>query len=490
MKTLDQLRLDSSFSRISSALFSPVRPQPLDNPHLAALSTSAARLLDLDPANLSAEALIDAFASETPLTAGEPIASVYAGHQFGGYVPQLGDGRALLLGEYVNRIGERWEIQLKGSGKTPFSRFGDGRAVLRSTIREYVASEYMAALNVPTTRALCIFGSETQVIRESIEKGALLVRLSPSHIRFGHFEYFYYSRKHEVLPLLADYLIRHFYPQVAGDIDPYGALFEQIVERTARLVAQWQVIGFTHGVLNTDNMSAVGVTIDYGPYGFLDNYNPGFIPNTTDRTGRYAFGAQPRVVLWNCVALAQTFTELTSRERLEQALSRYEPTFQRHYAQLMADRFGLPFSDGIAQRESDETTATLIRELLEVMEQHQADYTRTLRALVEAASDGLVDPLQAEMPEASLADWFSRYLTHQQGDEVKLSKMERSNPRIQLRNYLAQEAIAAAEQGDYGVLEALMEVLQAPEASLSDSQLHFTERPPAWGCNLNLSCSS
>lgn len=490
MKTLDQLRLDTPFSRISPALYAPVQPQPLSNPHVAAFSADAAGLLDLDPCKITAEGLVNAFATEQLLPGSEPVATVYSGHQFGGYTPQLGDGRALLLGEYENRLGEGWEIQLKGSGKTPFSRHGDGRAVLRSTIREYLASEAMAALNVPTTRALCLFGSETPVARESIEMGALLVRLSQSHIRFGHFEYFYYSRQHEVLPLLADYLIRRYYPQVAGENDPYGALFEQIVERTARLVAQWQVVGFTHGVLNTDNMSAIGVTLDYGPYGFLDNYNPGFIPNTTDSGGRYAFGAQPRIVLWNCVALAQTFTELTSRERLEQALSRYEPVFQRHYAQLMAARFGLPFSNGVDERASDETTATLIRELLALMEQQKADYTRTLRALVDSAVSGSIEPLQSELPDADLTEWFARYGDHFKSDPVSLAQMDKANPRVQLRNYLAQQAIEAAEAGDYRELDRLMGVLRHPTAALGENLQHYLERPPAWGCNLNLSCSS
>ena len=491
MKTLDQLRLDTPFSRISSLLTSPVQPQPLMNPHVAAFSAPAAGLLDLDPGKITADGLVGAFATDQLLAGSEPAATVYSGHQFGGYTPQLGDGRALLLGEYENRLGERWEIQLKGSGKTPYSRHGDGRAVMRSTIREYLASEAMAALNVPTTRALCLFGSETPVARDSIEMGALLVRLSPSHIRFGHFEYFYYTRQHEVLPLLADFLIRRFYSQVAGDADPYGALFEQIVERTARLVAHWQVVGFAHGVLNTDNMSAIGVTLDYGPYGFLDQYQPGFIPNTSDTTGRYAFAAQPKVVLWNCVALAQAFTALTSRERLEQALSRYEPTFQRYYAELMAARCGLPFSSGEAERASDERTATLIREFLAMLEQHKADYTLTFLALVEAAEQDCVEPLQAHLTDTpELTAWFQRYRGHQSGDQTLLALMARSNPQLQLRNYLAQLAIEAAEQGDYSVLDNLMGALRTPMAGLSDSQQHLAAPPPAWGCNLNLSCSS
>ncbi|MCV6589915.1 MAG: YdiU family protein [Marinobacterium sp.] len=490
MKTLDQLRLNTPFSRLHGALARSVSPQPLNNPHVVAFSASAAGLLDLDPCRITADALVNAFATDQLLAGSEPVATIYAGHQFGGYTPQLGDGRALLLGEYTNRLGDRWEIQLKGSGRTPYSRHGDGRAVLRSTIREYLASEAMAALNIPTTRALCLYGSDTQVVRDEIETGALLVRLSPSHIRFGHFEYFYYSRQRDVLPVLADFLIRRFYPQVAGDTDPYGALFEQIVLRTARLVAHWQVVGFAHGVLNTDNMSAVGVTLDYGPYGFLDRYHTGFVPNTSDSGGRYAFGAQPRIVLWNCVALAQTFTGLTRRERLEQALSRYEPEFQRHYALLMAERFGLPFSNGLDERESDELTALLIRELLALMEQYGADYNRTLRALVESAKAGRVDALQAELPGVDIEQWFSRYHDHQAADTVRLAQMERANPRVVLRNYLAQLSIEAAEQGDYGVLDQLMGVLRQPVAELPINLQHYEHCPPKWGCNLNLSCSS
>ncbi|MBY4676937.1 protein adenylyltransferase SelO [Marinobacterium arenosum] len=487
MSSLAHLRLGKPLGGLPEALYSRVEPQPLSNPHLVSLSSEAARLLDLEPNRLSPDELTATFAGGDLPAGWQPLASVYAGHQFGGYTPQLGDGRALLLGEYRNRVGECWEVQLKGSGKTPYSRHGDGRAVLRSCIREFLASEAMAALNVPTTRALCVLGSDTPVMRDGIESAALMVRLSPSHLRFGHFEYLYYSKQREQLPPLADWLISRFYPEVAGAKDRYAALFEQILLRTARLAAQWQAVGFCHGVLNTDNMSLLGLTLDYGPFGFLDRYDPGFTPNSSDTAGRYAFANQPRIVLWNCVALAQAFTALTGREALEAALAQYEPTYQRHYAALMAERFGLPYAgEGPQARQ----TVGLIRDLLQLLESAAADYNLSLRALVDAREVDSPGPLQAAIAdrESELADWFRRYRAHQ--STPSLARMDAANPRLILRSYLAQQAIEAAERGCFEPVDDLLRALRTPFAEPADGDRHYIERPPHEGCNLNLSCSS
>src|SRR5687767_3805903 len=234
-----------------------------------------------------------------PLPGSEPLAMLYAGHQFGAYVPQLGDGRAILLGEVRNGRGERWDLHLKGCGRTPYSRMGDGRAVLRSTIREYLCGEAMHGLGIPTTRALCIIGTDLRVQRETVEPGALLVRMAPSHVRFGSFEVFYYRGQHEHLRTLADYVIADHYPHLAEEKDKYARFLREVSVRTARLIAQWQAVGWAHGVMNTDNMSVLGITLDYGPYGFMDAYDPGFIPNHSDDYGRYSFHAQPAIAQWN-----------------------------------------------------------------------------------------------------------------------------------------------------------------------------------------------
>ncbi len=302
MKTLDQLRFDNTYARLPGAFHARVQPTPLQDVHLVSVSERAAALLELDPHSIRVNGAVACLSGSAEWPGTEPVAMCYAGHQFGHYVPQLGDGRAMILGEVVNDAGERWELQLKGAGLTPFSRDGDGRAVLRSTIREYLCSEAMHGLGIPTTRALCMFNSAEEVYRERIESGALLVRMAPSHVRFGSFEVFFYRQQYAALKDLADYVIDHDYPQLREQPQPYLALLTEVVERTARLMAQWQLVGFAHGVMNTDNMSILGLTLDYGPFGFLDAYDPGFICNHSDYRGRYAFDQQPSIGLWNACA--------------------------------------------------------------------------------------------------------------------------------------------------------------------------------------------
>ncbi|MEW6613804.1 MAG: protein adenylyltransferase SelO family protein, partial [Pseudomonadota bacterium] len=295
MRPLEDLDFDNSFARLPEPFYSRVMPTPVPAPELLSYNETAAALLDLDPREAQRPEFVEYFSGNRPLPGSEPLAALYAGHQFGHYVPQLGDGRAILLGEVRNRAGERWELQLKGAGRTPYSRGGDGRAVLRSTIREYLCSEAMHGLGIPSTRALCIVGSELEVYRESVERGAVLLRLAPSHVRFGSFEVFFYRDQHAELKLLADYVIERHYPELADGDDRYVRFFQEVVLRTARLLAQWQAVGFAHGVMNTDNMSILGLTLDYGPFGFLDRYDPGFICNHSDHAGRYAFDRQPQI---------------------------------------------------------------------------------------------------------------------------------------------------------------------------------------------------
>src|SRR5882724_8928541 len=280
-------------------------------PRLIHANASAAALLDLDPAVFNDPRFVEVMSGHRPLEGFSPLAMAYSGHQFGVWAGQLGDGRALLIGQVRNTHGELWDIQLKGAGKTPYSRFGDGRAVMRSTIREYLCSEAMAALGIPTTRALAIVGGEDPVVRETVETAAVVTRLAQSHVRFGHFEFFFWREQPEQLRQLADHVIDAFYPACRGEVNPYLALLEQVARRTARLIAQWQGVGFCHGVMNTDNMSILGLTIDYGPFGFVDAFDAGYICNHSDDQGRYAYNQQPQIAYWNLHCLGQALIPLT-----------------------------------------------------------------------------------------------------------------------------------------------------------------------------------
>lgn len=474
---LDQLQLGNRFAELPELFYSLVQPQPLKTPHLVAFSTDAAALIGLDPCQVSSQQLSEYFGGLRLLKGSNPLATVYSGHQFGGYTAQLGDGRALLLGDLDGSDGQRWELQLKGSGKTPYSRHGDGRAALRSVIREYLGSEALAALGVPTTRALCIIGSETQICRESIESGASMVRLSPSHIRFGHFEYFYYTRRPEQLKQLADFVIRHHYPHCSAEANPCLAMYSEVVERTARLVAQWQALGFCHGVMNTDNMSILGLTLDYGPFGFLDDYQPDYISNRTDEHGRYAYHQQPSIALWNCVCLAQSLTGLVRQADLETALNRFQPVYAVAYTEQMKRRLGI---EG-----KDVQDGALIEEFLQLLEQAKADYNFTFLALEHAVA-GDAEPVMAQLGDnLRVSDWLSRYLGRININAAQL--MSQYNPRVVLRNYLAQQVIEQAEQGNYSELAKLHSALRTP---CKDGLIRDFQPVPDGGGNVSLSCSS
>ena len=319
--SLETLSFDNSYARLPESFYAKLNPTPFSEPpYLISFNLAAAELIDLDPEQAKRPEFADVFGGSMLVPGMEPLAMLYSGHQFGVYVPQLGDGRAILLGEARNERGERWDLQLKGAGLTPFSRDGDGRAVLRSTIREYLCSEAMHGLGIPTTRALCIVGSEHKVFREQVETSAIVLRMAPSHVRFGSFEILYYRKQHEQLTVLADYVIAHHYPHLVDVSDKYARFFSEVAERTARLIAQWQAVGWAHGVMNTDNRSILGITLDYGPFGFIDDYDPGFICNHSDHNGRYAFNQQPYIGLWNLSCLAQALLPLSQKEDLKAAL--------------------------------------------------------------------------------------------------------------------------------------------------------------------------
>src|SRR3989449_722406 len=373
LRTLETLQFDNTFARLPEVFYAKVTPTPLKNPCLAPFSPDAAALLVLVPGEARRRELAGCFAGESLRRGSEPLAMVYAGHQFGAYVSRLGDGRAILLGEVRNGRGEKWDLHLKGAGLTPFSRDDDGRAVLRSCVREYLCGEAMHGLGIPTTRALCVVGSEEEVLREQVETGATLLRLAPSHVRFGHFEFFYWRRQFDHLKTLADYVLAQHFPELVGRPDAYARFYHEAAVRTARLIAEWQAVGFAHGVMNSDNMSVLAMTLDYGPFGSLDASAPASTSNHSDHQGRSAFHNQPDLGYFTPRCLAQALTPLAPDEAIKAGLDAYEAVCEEHYAGLMRAKLGL--------REAQPGDDTLLRDLLELMQGSGADYTNVFRAL-------------------------------------------------------------------------------------------------------------
>jgi uncharacterized protein YdiU (UPF0061 family) len=486
MKSLESLAFDNSFNSLPPALFSPVQPTGFAHPHLVSFNAAAASLIDLDPAEAQRPEFASYFGGQRLLPGSQPLAMKYTGHQFGTYNPDLGDGRGLLLGEVVNAKGERWDLHLKGAGQTPYSRFGDGRAVLRSSIREYLGSEAMHHLGIASTRALCIVGSDEPVRREKIERGAMILRLADSHIRFGHFEWLCHSRQHELLRQLADYVVQRHFPEYANASKPYELFFAEVVRRTARLMAQWQLAGFAHGVMNTDNFSITGSTFDYGPYGFLDAYEPGFICNHTDQQGRYAWNRQPTVGLWNLNALAHGLSPLIEHDALVGILQGYEGILLETYAEGFHRKLGL--------RETRPEDQPLTMGLLDLLMKNQVDYTRFFRALSQQNLAQEISPLRDDFLDREGFDaWYSRYrarlLVENSEDRVRHDLMQATNPKYILRNYLAQIAIDKAEAGDYSEVDRLLRLLQQPFAEQPEMEA-YAALPPDWGRHLEISCSS
>ena len=488
MANLDNLRFDNTYARLPEIFYRRVMPTALPAPYLVSFNKQAAELIGLDGREVSKPEFVEYFTGNKLLAGSEPISAIYAGHQFGTFVQQLGDGRAILLGEVAGKKGERFDIQLKGAGLTPFSRMGDGRAVLRSTIREYLCSEAMHALGIPTTRSLCITGSDAPVYRETVETSAVLTRIAPTHIRFGSFELFYYRGQYDQVRTLADYVIREFYPQFSEAKDKYLKFLREVVQRTAKLIAQWQSVGFAHGVMNTDNMSIVGLTIDYGPFGFLDEFDSGFICNHSDFGGRYAFDRQPNVGLWNLYKLAQTLVPLIEVEDAEAVLGEYQTIFTEKFIELMRVKLGLQ----IAQADD----AELIDDLFEILQTNAVDYTGFFRRLGEfkTAENEKNDLLQKMFVDPNIFDaWAKNYLARLQNensiDEERRGRMLEVNPKFVLRNHIAQAVIEEAQRGNFAEVDALLEVLQNPFDEHPEME-RFNTPPPETGKRVAVSCSS
>ncbi len=491
MRKLENLNVHNTYARLPEDFYSRLAPTPFSKPpYLVSFNADAATLIDLDPNEAARPEFVDYFSGSRLLPGSEPLAMLYSGHQFGHYVPRLGDGRAILLGEIRNRQGEKWDLHLKGAGQTPYSRDGDGRAVLRSTIREYLCGEAMHGLGIPTTRGLCIVGSDEEVLREEgVETGAMLVRLASSHVRFGSFEVFYYRRQYDSLARLADYVIAEQFPHLTGAGDRFPRFLTEVVVRTAHLMAKWQAVGFAHGVMNTDNMSIVGATLDYGPFGFLDDYNPGFICNHSDHGGRYAFHRQPDIGHWNLHALAQALLPLMTEEQAKEALAAYEPALVAHYKDLMRQKLGLA-----EWRPED---GDLLTDLFAIMQADHVDYTKHFRALSDfhsdpaAANEALRDLF---LDRTAFDAWATRYRERLRAegshDGERKQRMNRVNPKYVLRNYLVQVAITqATEKKDFAEIARLLELLRDPFAERPEMD-QYAASPPDWGRRLVVSCSS
>ncbi len=463
-------------------------PTPLPAPYFVAASARAAALVGLDPGQLAHEDFVAVFTGNTVPASAKPLSAVYSGHQFGVWAGQLGDGRAILLGELSTPAGPM-ELQLKGAGQTPYSRRADGRAVLRSSIREFLCSEAMAALNIPTTRALTITGSDKGVMRERVETAAVATRMAPSFVRFGSFEHWFYRDQPEELRILADYVIKTFYPELAGDPNPYKALLAEVSRRTARMIAHWQAVGFMHGVMNTDNMSILGLTLDYGPFGFMEAFDSQHICNHSDEQGRYSYANQPQIGHWNCFALGQALLPLIGTvEDAQEALAVYQPEFAAKIDELLHAKLGL---DVVTQ-----DNAPLFDAMFTLMHEQHVDFTQFFRKLgmLQVAQPELDAPVRDLFIDREAFDAWAilyreRLRTQPGGDSERRRKMDAVNPKFVLRNYLAQVAIDKAEQKDFSEIAKLLAVLENPFDEQHENE-SYAALPPDWASHLAVSCSS
>ncbi len=493
----DNLKLQHTYADTLEAISAFICPTKLPNPSWVITSSEVADLLDLPETIFFDDQYINWFSGNNPIANTKPLAQKYTGHQFGHYNPELGDGRGVLLAEIIAESGS-WDIHVKGAGQTPFSRFGDGRAVLRSSIREFLASEALFHLGIPTSRALGVFKTSEQVQRERIEQGAVLIRICQSHLRFGHFEYAFYQNDIGLLKALVDYSysqVLQLPPLQNVNVEQENeqditqkkatALLDSVVSSTAKMIAKWQAFGFCHGVMNTDNMSILGITFDFGPYGFLDEFDSKHICNHSDHSGRYAYDEQPGVGLWNLNAFAHSLSLVLSKDQLADSLAKYEPILVKAYSQLMRQKLGLA--------QNDKGDQQLLGEWLALLENDKRDYTNSWRLLSNydgSHDDSIIDHfINTDAASKWLAKYKRRLLLEKDDTPTRLQKMKAVNPKFILRNYLAQQAIKAAEAGDNSELERLFEVLKQPFDEQPEFE-QYAQTPPDWSKDLSISCSS
>jgi uncharacterized protein YdiU (UPF0061 family) len=478
MEIFKEIEFKNVFGKLSSEFYTKQSWSSLENPRLIAFNKSLAQELGFD-VNLDAHEMVKIFNGEMPIDNAEPLAMAYAGHQFGSWVSELGDGRGILFGQVQTLNGLR-DLHIKGAGKTPYSRFADGRAVLRSTIREYLCGEAMHGLNIPSSRSLIMFGSNEPVFRETTETAAMMVRVAQTHIRFGSFEYLKHNGKADYLEELLNHTINEYYPDLINEKDKYALFFDRTVKNTAKLIAHWQAVGFAHGVMNTDNMSILGETFDFGPFGFLENYNPEYICNHSDHEGRYAFNNQPSIGHWNCQALAAALDGLISEKDLMNSLKKYGEYFYDHLADLYRAKLGLE------KKIPDDLK--LVQSLLDWLKESGLDYTNFFRSLSEIHNSD-----QSVFADADGEAWLIAYKKRFEEEEILATAsqklMLKHNPKYILRNYLAHQAIKKAETGDFSEIETLFNLLSSPFEEHEDKEA-YAASSPEWGKNLEISCSS
>ncbi len=453
---------DNSYARLPARFFAAQKPAVVAAPGLIKFNAALAAELGLDAAAVGAMGPADLFAGKSLAVGMEPVAMAYAGHQFGNFVPQLGDGRAILLGEVVDRAGIRRDIQLKGAGRTAFSRGGDGRAALGPVLREYLISEAMYGLGIPATRALAAVTTGEDVLREAgLLPGAILTRVAASHIRVGTFQYFAARGDAEALKILADYVIARLYPALAGHETPYLALLEAVAERQARLIAQWMLVGFIHGVMNTDNMAVSGETIDFGPCAFMDVYDPGTVFSAIDQMGRYAYGNQPAIAQWNLARFAETLLPLLGEDEarsVELATAVVVGFMDKFEAFWMA---GMRAKLGLQTVQAGD--GQLVKDLLKLLQVNAVDFTLFFRRLSVVGHAGVADLFKNPADFAGWdAQWQARLASEGLAAEERTAAMRRVNPAFMPRNHLVEQALAAAGQGDFKPFHALMAVLERP----------------------------
>ncbi len=483
--------LEAGFAELGKAFATPTLPTPLPDSHWVGCNDALRQSLGLHENLWLNNEVLEALTGKRVLPNSTPYSSVYSGHQFGHWAGQLGDGRALNLGALRTDLGLQ-EIQLKGAGPTPYSRQGDGRAVLRSSIREFLASEAMHGLHIPTTRALCVTGSQGRVRREEIETAAVVTRIAPSFVRFGHFEHFAASTDQTELRTLADHLVQaHFTElQELKGSKRYAALLKEITHCTAVLMAHWQAVGFCHGVMNTDNMSVLGLTLDYGPFQFLDGFDANHICNHSDTHGRYAFGRQPQVAYWNLFCLGQALMPLIDDQALAiAALETYKQAFPNAFDERLRIKLGLTASEKDSDRD-------LIEELLKIMQQDRVDYTvfwrRLSLAVLESANlKNAFEPVRdLFLHRATFDAWLERYVARLGTDREMIGhNMLQANPKYVLRNHLGELAIRQAKAGDFSMVQDLLLVLQSPFEE-HPSYESWAGLAPEWASSIEISCSS
>ena len=465
------LTFDNSFFRQLEGFHVPMRATPSPSPRLVRMNCELAAELGMRLDGVDPHVLASALSGTSPMAGSDPLAMVYAGHQFGGFSPQLGDGRALLLGEVIDTHGVRRDIHLKGSGRTPFSRGGDGKAVLGPVLREYLIGEAMYALGIPTTRALAAITTGEEVMREQPEPGAILVRVAQSHLRVGTFQYFAARGAHGQVRQLADYAIERHYPELEPSDDRYLLLFAEVMQRQAFLVAQWMLVGFVHGVMNTDNMTISGETIDYGPCAFIDAFDQAAVFSSIDEGGRYAYGNQPGIAQWNLARFAETLVPLIDPDDADKAVSKLTDTINR-FPQLYVEAWLSGMRAKLGLTTAREEDLSLAHDLIKAMDAQRVDFTLLFRRLAGAVQ-GDVEPARALFADPALFDgWHDRWneriaVEGNVSSMERVAAMNRVNPLYIVRNHKVEEALSAARRGDLAPFDRLLEAIGKP----------FEERP-------------